>query len=94
MGKIINQLCIIVGLVVCSGLQLPVHLLDLMLQIHDVGKSQRCFFAHRPHVGNLHHLRQVSDGGAIGHRDRSFITFVDARQYLEHGTFPGSVLSY
>ena len=94
LGEALHQLHVAVGLIVGTIGHLLLHLLQTFGHGRMVVESFARLIKHRSVVGNLHHLRQVTDGAAIGHVHTARCGLLQSIKQFEHGRLAGTVLTY
>ena len=67
----LHQRHILAALVVGTGSQFIVHLIETLLQPYHPGKGFSRLFPHRGIILQDHHLRQITDGRLVGYGHRS-----------------------
>ena len=93
-GIVLHQLHIVVAVVVAALVQLALHAVEASLQLMDVGKGLLSLLAHRRPVLQVHHLRQVADGGVALHVDAAGSSPLLAADNLQQGRLAGAVLAH
>ena len=90
----LDEFHIFLTFIVCALGQLPLHLVDALLETGVSGERLARLFAHGGIVLQTHDLRQITYRRIVGHGNHTGRRLLHAAEYFEHGRFAGSVLAH
>ena len=93
-GKTFAQLHVALALVVVALGHLLLHTLYLCLYLMQMGKGLLCLLAHGARVRKHHHLWQIANRSALGHRDTATCGLLHPGYNLQHSALAGTVLAH
>jgi len=94
MRKAVDKLMVFFRFIIGTVRQLPVHPLQIGLQLKDMLESLLGLLHHSMRIREYHHLRQIADSYLFGNGNYTRCRALQTGQNFKHGRFTGSVLTH
>ena len=90
----LNESHIVIALVVGALAKFALHTVNALLQARGVAESLARFLLHGGIIGQLHHLRQITDGGVVRNAHHATRRLLLTTQNLQQRRLTGPVLAH